>query len=107
MCKLVALIAGSFLAKADVGGVRYVQMAQLRRAWRQEQGAVDVRMMECEVHVRGPDSVDPEVYLQGSNSHESPARSLVSELMILANQAVATFGEALKDADSWVTKHGS
>ena len=53
---------------------------------------MQISMPECEVHVREPDSIYPDIVLQTQSPEDSQARTLVSELMIMANEAVATIG---------------
>ena len=69
-----------------------VQASRLRLRWREQQGAVQISMPECEVHVREPDSIYPDIVLQTQGPEDSQARTLVSELMIMANEAVAIIG---------------
>ena len=50
---------------------------------------------EYELHVRAAQSQAPEVELEMIEQTKSPSRQLVSELMILANEAFATVGTPL------------
>lgn len=69
-----------------------VQASQVRQAWRTRQGAANISLDECEVRVADAHSPDPRVTLERVQTWESPARTLVSEMMILAGQVAATFG---------------
>ena len=57
-----------------------------------QQGAVHISMPECEVRVRHAESPVPHVFLTTETQDESAAHTLVSELMIMANEAVARIG---------------
>jgi hypothetical protein len=69
-----------------------VQASKARQAWRTQQGAANITLDECEVRVSDARAVDPRVTLERVQTWESPARTLVSEMMILAGQVAATVG---------------
>jgi exoribonuclease-2 len=61
------------------------QCAELRQRWRKEQGAVSISMPEASIAVH-----DDEIAVKRID--DSPARTLVSEMMILAGQVAAVYG---------------
>ncbi|MFE4105872.1 ribonuclease catalytic domain-containing protein [Almyronema epifaneia] len=63
------------------------QWAKVRQAWRQSQGAININMPESSVKVRD-DDISVEVL------DISLARQLVAEMMILAGEVAARYGEA-------------
>lgn len=69
------------------------QVAGLRQRWRKQQGAVDFQLQDCEIVVTDARSVHPAVALKDGSADNTPANLFVSELMILANEAVGKFGE--------------
>jgi len=69
------------------------QASELRQQWRTAQGAITFSMHESSIKVDDPRLADPRVTVQRINTYDSPSRSLVAEMMILAGQAAATFGE--------------
>ena len=73
----------------------------MRRDWRMQQGAVHISMPECEVRVRHVESPVPHVFLTTEIQDESSAHMLVSELMIMANEAVARIGACFPFTLPW------
>ncbi|XP_021759239.1 ribonuclease II, chloroplastic/mitochondrial-like isoform X1 [Chenopodium quinoa] len=67
------------------------EAAALRLHWRRQQGAVDTSMIEARVKVANPDDPEPQINLYVENQAD-PAMRLVSEMMILCGEVVATFG---------------
>ena len=61
--------------------------AKLRQQWRQTQGAIAIFMPESVIKVKG-DDIDIHVI------NDSPARDLVAEMMILAGEVAARYGQA-------------
>lgn len=64
------------------------QWAKRRRQWRQTQGAISINMPESSIKV----SDDDEIIIQVLN--DSLARHLVAEMMILAGEVAARYGQA-------------
>ncbi|CAL8468647.1 g8187 [Coccomyxa elongata] len=69
------------------------QASEARQAWRLRQGAAAISLDECVVHVADPRAPDPAVTLERVQQWDSPSRTLVSEMMILAGQVAATVGQ--------------
>ncbi|XP_010543300.1 PREDICTED: ribonuclease II, chloroplastic/mitochondrial isoform X3 [Tarenaya hassleriana] len=67
------------------------EAAVLRSQWRRGQGAVDTATLETRVKVVNPEDPEPLINLYVENQAE-PAMRLVSEMMVLCGEAVATFG---------------
>ncbi|XP_068643326.1 ribonuclease II, chloroplastic/mitochondrial [Aristolochia californica] len=67
------------------------EAAALRLQWRRQQGAVDTAMIEPRIKVTNPDDEEPLINLYVEDQ-SGPAMRLVSEMMILCGEAVATFG---------------
>ncbi|XP_077239005.1 ribonuclease II/R family protein [Tasmannia lanceolata] len=65
--------------------------AALRLQWRRQQGAIDTSMIEARVKVTNPDDPEPSINLYVENQAD-PAMRLVTEMMILCGEAIATFG---------------
>lgn len=63
------------------------QLAKLRQKWRQTQGAIAIFMPESVIKVNGDDI---KIYV----IDDSPARELVAEMMILAGELAARYGQA-------------
>jgi exoribonuclease II len=61
--------------------------AERRRSWRANQGAIFINMPEAAIKMVGDDI---NIYVL----EESPARNLVAEMMILAGEVAARFGQA-------------
>ena len=55
------------------------------------QGAIDTSTIEARIKVANPDDPEPSINLYVENQSD-PAMRLVSEMMILCGEAVATFG---------------
>ena len=70
------------------------EAAEARRAWREAQGAVAIEMPEVEYSVEGADREDARVTLTSSPPVQPRSRTVVAELMILAGEAVASYGMA-------------
>lgn len=60
--------------------------AERRRRWRNDQGAISINMPESSIKVR-----EDEIQIQVVN--DSPARNLVAEMMILAGETAARYGQ--------------
>lgn len=67
------------------------EAAVLRSQWRREQGAIDTATLETRIKVVNPDDPEPSINLYVENQAD-PAMRLVSEMMILCGEAVATYG---------------
>ncbi|CAO2822145.1 unnamed protein product [Amaranthus hypochondriacus] len=67
------------------------EAAALRLQWRKQQGAVDTTTLEARVKVANPDAPEPQINLYVENQAD-PAMRLVSEMMILCGEAIATYG---------------
>ncbi len=65
--------------------------AQVRQRWRNSQGAIAIHMPECVIEVEGEDTDEPTVDVHVID--DSPARQLVAEMMILAGEVAALYGE--------------
>ncbi|MGQ9869385.1 ribonuclease catalytic domain-containing protein [Leptodesmis sp.] len=77
----------------ELGGVQgeseleaIAQWAKLRQQWRQSQGAISINMPESSIKVK-----DGEITIDVL--HNSLARQLVAEMMILAGEAAAHYGQ--------------
>ncbi|KAL9242492.1 hypothetical protein vseg_016484 [Gypsophila vaccaria] len=71
------------------------EAAALRLQWRRQQGAVDTTTLEARIKVVNPDDPEPHINLYVENQAE-PAMRLVSEMMILCGEVIATFGSINK-----------
>ncbi|EPS64152.1 hypothetical protein M569_10628, partial [Genlisea aurea] len=71
------------------------EAATLRHRWRQNQGAIDTCSIETRIKVTDPDDPEPSIKLYVENQAD-PAMRLVSEMMILCGEVVATFGSSNK-----------
>ncbi|KAK9668695.1 hypothetical protein RND81_13G079000 [Saponaria officinalis] len=71
------------------------EAAALRLQWRRQQGAVDTTNLEARIKVVNPDEPEPHINLYVENQAD-PAMRLVSEMMILCGEVVATFGSVNK-----------
>ncbi|KAM7526350.1 hypothetical protein LguiA_016252 [Lonicera macranthoides] len=67
------------------------EAATLRFRWRREQGAIETSMIDTRIKVTNPDDPDPSIKLYVENQGD-PAMRLVSEMMILCGEAIATYG---------------
>lgn len=79
------------LPKAPTHPMAPMQAAQLRRAWRDSKGAVSFAPDDVEVRVEDAHLPNPRVTIQ-PQLQSSAASMLVAEMMILAGEAVGTFG---------------
>ena len=75
--------------------VVWVQAAEARERWREEQGALSFQMPEAKVRVVEPHSPHSRVQVRAglNGGGEQSSQRLVSELMILAGQAIACMGQ--------------
>ena len=69
-----------------------LQVAELRREWRNEQGALTVQFPDSMMLVSNPRSANPTISVKRDDAYETPANLFVSELMIMANEAVGKLG---------------
>ncbi|XP_072997966.1 ribonuclease II, chloroplastic/mitochondrial isoform X1 [Typha latifolia] len=67
------------------------EAASLRLQWRRNQGAIDTATIEPRIKVANPDDPEPSITLYVEDQ-AGPAVRLVSEMMILCGEVVATFG---------------
>ncbi|KAB2066503.1 hypothetical protein ES319_A09G165200v1 [Gossypium barbadense] len=67
------------------------EAAALRLKWRRQQGAIDTSTLEARIKVVNPEDLEPSINLYVENQAD-PAMRLVSEMMILCGEVVATFG---------------
>ncbi|XP_057459032.1 ribonuclease II, chloroplastic/mitochondrial isoform X2 [Lotus japonicus] len=67
------------------------EAATLRLNWRRQQGAVETASLETRIKVSNPEDAEPSINLY-VESQADPAMRLVSEMMILCGEAMATFG---------------
>ncbi|GFQ04786.1 ribonuclease ii chloroplastic/mitochondrial [Phtheirospermum japonicum] len=67
------------------------EAAALRFQWRRGQGAIDTSTIETRIKVTNPDDPEPSIKLYVENQAD-PAMRLVSEMMILCNEVIATLG---------------
>ncbi|XP_021289415.1 ribonuclease II, chloroplastic/mitochondrial isoform X2 [Herrania umbratica] len=67
------------------------EAAALRLKWRRHQGAIDTSTLETRIKVVNPEDPVPSINLYVENQAD-PAMRLVSEMMILCGEVVATFG---------------
>ncbi|XP_041999122.1 ribonuclease II, chloroplastic/mitochondrial-like isoform X1 [Salvia splendens] len=73
------------------------EAATLRFQWRRRQGAIDASTLEARIKVTNPDDPEPLIKLYVENQAD-PAMRLVSEMMILCGEVMATFGSVNKIA---------
>ncbi|KAL3531809.1 hypothetical protein ACH5RR_005330 [Cinchona calisaya] len=66
-------------------------VAALRFRWRQQQGAIDTATIETRIKVTNPDDPEPSISLYVEDQAD-PAMRLVSEMMILCGEVIATYG---------------
>ncbi|XP_057460949.1 ribonuclease II, chloroplastic/mitochondrial isoform X2 [Actinidia eriantha] len=69
------------------------QAATLRLQWRRKQGAIDMATIETRIKVANQDDPEPSINLYVENQAD-PAMRLVSEMMILCGEAIATYGSS-------------
>ncbi|GAU28032.1 hypothetical protein TSUD_264900 [Trifolium subterraneum] len=67
------------------------EAAKLRLNWRRQQGAIETATLETRIKVSNPEDPEPSIKLYVENQAD-PAMRLVSEMMILCGEAIATFG---------------
>ncbi|CAK7333893.1 unnamed protein product [Dovyalis caffra] len=67
------------------------EAASLRLQWRRKQGAVDTATLETRIKVPNPEDPEPSIHLYIENQAD-PAMRLVSEMMILCGEVIATYG---------------
>uniref|UniRef100_A0A6V7QYK0 RNB domain-containing protein n=1 Tax=Ananas comosus var. bracteatus TaxID=296719 RepID=A0A6V7QYK0_ANACO len=67
------------------------EAANLRLQWRRNQGAIDTAMIEPRIKVANPGDLEPSITLY-IEDQANPTMRLVSEMMILCGEVVATFG---------------
>ncbi|KAE8099381.1 hypothetical protein FH972_017367 [Carpinus fangiana] len=67
------------------------EAATLRSQWRQQQGGVDTATLDTRIKVANPDDPEPIINLYVENQAD-PAMRLVSEMMVLCGEVIATFG---------------
>ncbi|XP_071721328.1 ribonuclease II, chloroplastic/mitochondrial isoform X2 [Rutidosis leptorrhynchoides] len=71
------------------------EAARLRLQWRRRQGAIETGSLEPRIKVENPDDPEPLIRLYVEDQTD-PAMRLVSEMMILCGEALATFGSSNK-----------
>ncbi|KAM7265767.1 hypothetical protein ACFE04_003450 [Oxalis oulophora] len=69
------------------------EAATLRFQWRCQQGAVDTATLETRIKVVNPEDPEPSINLYVENQAD-PAMRLVSEMMILCGEVIATYGSS-------------
>ena len=69
-----------------------LQVAELRREWRNEQGALTIQFPDSVMLVSNPRAANPTITVKRDEAYDTPANLFVSELMILANEAVGRLG---------------
>lgn len=67
------------------------EAAALRLQWRLQQGAIDTATLETRIKVANPEDPEPIINLYVEDQAD-PAMRLVSEMMILCGEAIATYG---------------
>nr|XP_004506585.1 ribonuclease II, chloroplastic/mitochondrial [Cicer arietinum] len=67
------------------------EAANLRLNWRRQQGAVETATLETRIKVPNPEDPEPSINIYVENQAD-PAMRLVTEMMVLCGEAVATFG---------------
>ncbi|KAI5682407.1 hypothetical protein M9H77_03635 [Catharanthus roseus] len=67
------------------------EAARLRLHWRRQQGSIDTATIETRIKVANPDDPEPSIKLYVENQAD-PAMRLVSEMMILCGEVMATYG---------------
>ncbi|GLT79200.1 hypothetical protein SLA2020_506960 [Shorea laevis] len=69
------------------------EAAALRLQWRCKQGAVDTATLEPRIKVVNPEDPEPSINLYVENQAD-PAMRLVSEMMVLCGEVIATYGSS-------------
>lgn len=83
-----------YLNLEEEGELRILsEAAALRLQWRRQQGAIDTTTIETRIKVINPDNPESSINLYVENQAE-PAMRLVTEMMILCGEAVATYGSS-------------
>ena len=72
-----------------------IQAAELRSEWRASNGSVEIRTPEASISVSVDADGDAVVSIAAMDQWASPSRQLVSEMMVLAGEAVAAFGACI------------
>ncbi|XP_048127425.1 ribonuclease II, chloroplastic/mitochondrial isoform X2 [Rhodamnia argentea] len=67
------------------------EAAVLRLRWRRQQGAIDTATLETRIKVPDPEEPEPKIKLYVEDQAE-PAMRLVSEMMILCGEVIASYG---------------
>ncbi|KAB2622127.1 ribonuclease II [Pyrus ussuriensis x Pyrus communis] len=67
------------------------EAATLRSIWRREQGAIDTATLEARIKVVNPEDPQSVINLYVENQAD-PAMRLVTEMMVLCGEVIATFG---------------
>ncbi|XP_019464581.1 PREDICTED: ribonuclease II, chloroplastic/mitochondrial-like [Lupinus angustifolius] len=76
----------------EEGELRILSEAANRRLnWRRQQGAVDTATLDARIKVSNAESREPSINIYVENQ-AGPAMRMVSEMMILCGEAMATFG---------------
>ena len=72
-----------------------MQAAEARERWREEQGAISFQLPEAKLRVVDSQLPDSSVHIHASfnGGGGQPSQRLVSEMMILAGQAIACMGK--------------
>jgi len=68
--------------------------AEVRQRWRTEQGAINIHMPESSIKVVKEDAQDEEGAIEITVLDDSSARQMVAEMMILAGEVAARYGQA-------------
>lgn len=67
------------------------EAATLRTKWRRQQGGIDTSTLEARIKVVNPEDPEPVINLYVEDQAD-PAMRLVSEMMILCGEVIATYG---------------
>ena len=70
-----------------------MQASKARRAWREQQGAVTIFLDECDIRVDDARLQHPSISVRRLSTESSPSRTLVSEMMIMAGEIAAQYGQ--------------
>ena len=71
-----------------------VQAAKARQNYRQQEGALNFQLPEAKIQVQQAFTPDSSVHVKPYQQNDgSPSQLLVSEMMVLAGQAIAQLGE--------------
>ena len=88
------LLTRAILRRLALTHIHSMQASRARRTWREAQGAVSISLAECDVKVDDARLERPKISLTRLNTEASPSQTLVSEMMIMAGQIAAKYGEA-------------